>query len=86
MNMLADRRAAPVQGVYGCGAHSDYGVITLLAQDDTGASCCSVVLLAAPVARPDGPENVISVFLRRVTVRSADRALSEARLCPRPHS
>jgi isopenicillin N synthase-like dioxygenase len=32
--ILAARASDPSKGVYGAGAHSDYGLITLLATDD----------------------------------------------------
>jgi isopenicillin N synthase-like dioxygenase len=33
--MLRRHRCFPLQGIFGCGAHSDYGVMTLLATDGT---------------------------------------------------
>ena len=33
--MLRRYRFKLLQGIYGCGAHSDYGVMTLLATDGT---------------------------------------------------
>ncbi|PKU74923.1 Flavonol synthase/flavanone 3-hydroxylase [Dendrobium catenatum] len=36
-----DKASNPVKGIYGCGAHSDYGLITLLATDDVvGLQIC----------------------------------------------